>query len=120
MSSESTSGFEFASTPVEELNMVALRDHYDELTNRLFATDPSLGDTAEVLYQRTTDVWSELCERSEVEQPACPECDVRDWGQKFGGPVICKRCGHRVADRDLEEQIREAWNEILGGDDVSN
>jgi len=65
-------------------------------------------------WERYPDIWKELKERTDVQQPECPDCGARDWGQTPGDPIHCT-CGKEgVRDKELREEIYEAWDRIIG------
>lgn len=67
-------------------------------------------------WDRRDELWKALEKRAEVEQPECPGCGGRRWGQAPGDPVTCVQCGRAVGS-DLEREVHDAWRQIREGAD---
>lgn len=74
----------------------------------------------EEYWERYHQIWREIKERTEVQEPPCPECGGRSWSQSPGEPLYCGKCGKEgVYDDDLREAIHTAWDRMLGMGEVS-
>ncbi len=94
----------------EEMELEELREEYRDLAG--------LGPSEPWEQKRKMDLWYELCDRVDVEQPPCPECGDGNWGQAPGEPVRCNSCDYMLGrDPELRQEIQNAWNEIMYGDD---
>lgn len=115
---QETPPIEYGETDVEEMAVDELREEFKELS-QLMAYDyaPHLYDWHEDAHQRQLSVWDELKERSDVEEPECPDCGARNWGQSPGDPKHCRECLRQVfREPELREEIDDAWDAILGGE----
>ena len=71
-------------------------------------------------WERIHQIWRELRDRTDVQQPKCPECGARNWGQSPGDPIHCNGCGKEgVHDDDLREVIYDAWRQMIGMEEES-
>lgn len=95
--------------PISELSLSDLRTEYKNLTEAWVS-----GRLSEAERERRADMWATLLNRTDVEQPACPNCGARNWG--FGDHIACRECDHATAyeDDELRAEIQAAWNRILG------
>lgn len=94
----------------EEMELEELREEYSDLAG--------LGPSEPWEQDRKMNIWYELCDRVDVDQPECPHCGERNWGQAPGEPVRCNACDHPLGrDPELRQEIQNAWNEIMYGDD---
>lgn len=66
---------------------------------------------------RIREIWDELAERSDVDQPPCPECDARDWYWVPGKPYFCRDCGFGLTDTYSYrlDAVRDAVDSIANG-----
>lgn len=100
--------------PRPDPEKMALEELREEYRNRadIGYSDPEDQD-------RKMALWYELRDRTDVEQPACPECGEGNWGQAPGEPVQCNSCGEYLGENpELRQEIQNAWNEIMhGGED---
>lgn len=95
--------------PVEELSGDELVDQHRELLDALHDDyAPHIHDWHETAVSRQSEVWNEIRDRADTEEPECPDCDTRRWGQAPGDPATCAGCG-REARPETEEAIHEAW-----------
>lgn len=94
---------------VTDLSLEELREEYEELTERRFSHT-----ITEEGRERRGEIWTELLERTDVEQPECPECGARSWG--FSDHTECMDCeyGPRMNEQDLIDDIQTAWDKIAG------
>lgn len=93
----------------EEMSLEDLREEYLEVAD-IGYSDPDKDE-------RKMALWHELRDRVDVEQPECPTCGERNWGQAPGEPVMCNACGDSLGKNpELREEIQAAWNEIMYGD----
>ncbi|MCD2204382.1 hypothetical protein [Halobacterium sp. KA-6] len=99
-------------TAPEALDEATLTQEYRELNERRFSHTASEADR-----ERRQQVWNELLERTDVEQPECPECGSHRWG--FTDHTECTDCGYGPTDPELLGEIQSAWEQITaaGGDD---
>lgn len=96
--------------PVEDLDGEKLVEQQSELVQQLWDSyQPHVHDWHEKVQMRQTKVWQEIRDRAETEEPECPECDSRHWGQSPGDPAYCSCCGYE-APGEVEEEIHEAWD----------
>lgn len=99
---------------VDEMSIEELREEFQEVADEVDFREPYEGQAD--VWDRHEELWNALEERSNVEQPECPECGHRGWGQSPGDPVVCLECSH-MASRSLEESVHESWDRIVTGDD---
>jgi len=98
-------------TVPEALDEATLTQEYAELNERRFSRTASEADR-----ERRIAVWNELLERTDVEQPECPECGSQRWG--FTDHTECMSCGYGPTDPELLGEIQSAWDQVMaaGGD----
>ena len=100
---------------VESLPTDELQEEYADLQEQHASSIITPEEDGEI-YDRKLRIWRELRERAEVEQPKCPDCGGRSWGQNIGEPIHCNECGKEgVQDDDLRAEIHESWQVILNG-----
>ena len=107
--SEST---EVSDRDTDEMNLSELREEFAELQDRVDFWEPYEGQ--EDAWDRRDEVWKALEERTNVDQPECPECGGSRWRQAPGDPVECHSCGW-TATAAVEEDVHNAWREIAEG-----
>ncbi len=94
----------------EEMGLEELREEYSERAD--------IGFPEPEEHDRKMALWNELRHRVDVEQPPCPHCGEGNWGQAPGEPVQCNSCGEYLGENpELHQEIRSAWDEIMGRDD---
>lgn len=98
-------------TNPDEMGLEAIREEYSELRERSVS-----GSATEPEWNRIGELWNELRERTEVEQPECPACGARDWG--FSDHIECSRCGTAPAPdaQNLRDEIQSAWEQMMHAD----
>lgn len=97
-------------TPVEKLSGEELVEQRRRTSQILYDSyAPHIHDWHEDLHERHAELWNEMRSRADVEEPECPECDRRRWGQAPGDPAHCSDCGYE-AGHDLEVQIHDVWD----------
>lgn len=101
------------SVDVSDLDVETLREEHAELNERKFSRTLSADGQ-----ERLGDVWAELRQRVDVDQPECPECGARNW--VFTDHTECAECsfGPRMDDEELLEEIQLAWDRIAGREEV--
>ncbi|WP_224332903.1 hypothetical protein [Haloprofundus halobius] len=92
--------------PHDEMSVEELREEYAELHEQMMS-----GVLEANRHDRMMGAWNELRERTEVEQPECPECGARNWG--FSDHTECRDCAFGPADTDLLNDIQSAWDSIM-------
>lgn len=111
------------STPDDALNRPRLSEmSLEELREEWQSSDFHEIDprTHPLLWERAHDLWDELVERSDVEQPECPECGARNWGGGWDQPSHCRECKAEVHEElgvdpaEFEQRIGKAHAEIGG------
>jgi hypothetical protein len=95
--------------PIEELSLADLREDYKNLTEAWLSNRLSESER-----ERRAKMWTALQRRTDVDQPACPNCGARNWG--FSDHIECRACDYATAyeEDDLRAEIQTAWNRILG------
>lgn len=100
-------------TPVEDLDDERLADLYRELAGLLDrGYAPHIHEWHEDAHERKSDVWQEIRSRTDVEEPECPECGARHWGQAPGDPVYCCEC-YTEGGHDIEVQVHDVWDAMM-------
>jgi tRNA(Ile2) C34 agmatinyltransferase TiaS len=98
--------------PVEEVDGGTLVEQQSELIELLYdGYSPHVYDWHEDVHERQREVWREIRERAESEEPECPECGAQQWAQSPGDPAYCRECGHE-ARAPRENAIHKAWDAI--------
>lgn len=103
---------------LEDMSLEELREEYSELSTAIHErTVRAIDDDG--LWNRAHEMWDELRSRVDVQEPECPECGARKWGQASGEPKHCRGCGMDLYDPDdeLRSDIEDAWSEIMGDAD---
>jgi len=96
--------------PVEKVDGDKLVEQQSELIQLLYdGYDPYTYDWHEDIHERQEEVWREIRDRSESEEPKCPECGAQRWAQSPGDPAYCRECGHE-ARAPRENAIHKAWD----------
>lgn len=93
-------------TDPNDLSDVELAAEYRELNERRFSHTIS-----EEGRERRSVVWGELLERTDVQQPECPECSGRNWG--FTDHTVCVECDYAPEDADLLDDIQSSWDAVM-------
>lgn len=117
MSEHDTTAAKVTDRDVTELEHSALRAEYEEAQERIWWHQPEDPEEVDRLHSRMSDLWDELESRADVEQPECPECGSRSWGQVPGGPTRCGGCDLHLGmeHEDLSTEVGKAWERILAG-----
>jgi hypothetical protein len=96
--------------PVEDLSGEGLVEQYRRLVGILYdGQRPRSNDVHESVSQRARTLWPEIKSRADTEEPPCPECSARDWGQVPGDPIVCGECGYEGRRND-EQAVFDAWD----------
>lgn len=101
-----------------DMTLEELREEYSDLTEKMHTGEVRAIDD-DGLWGRAHQIWDEIRSRVDVQEPRCPECGARKWGQSMGNPKHCRGCGMELYDPDdeLRSDIEGAWNEIMGDRD---
>lgn len=103
-------------SPLDEMTLEELRNEYRRMDPRELN---AMKDPEE--WERYHSLWNELLDRTDVQQPECPDCGARDWGQALDNPPHCRECQSEVhpemgVDPEVyETQIHATHRKILGG-----
>lgn len=101
--------------PLSEQSIDELRAAFVDITDRLVENDLD-ESTTDQLQERGVAIWEELCERTDVDQPECPECTARDWWSD--GLAYCRGCGWQPGPADAQtlRDVIDAQDAILDAD----
>jgi predicted RNA-binding Zn-ribbon protein involved in translation (DUF1610 family) len=99
--------------PVDESSGEELVEQHSELAGHIHpGYQPHIHNWHETVHERCDALWSEIRNRTETDEPPCPDCGGRRWGQAAGDPVHCRQCGHE-GPAETENAVHEAWDAMI-------